>query len=218
MSTYKAEHLKALIRETVREEIRETVAGVIAEVISERYLRKLAEGIAAARPRGVADLDIQGDDEPDDDYTPRPLANHIRGVGQDDPVFQKEPKRDHVRQFGEGTERNTMLNRFFEGTRPLDAVEREAGMFQPGADGIEPPPHYEDEESEQEQDDIPLEESVARPARGAPRREMKDIWRELAGVKDASAPPAIDPAVRQKLEEDRLKRQREMLETRVISG
>jgi hypothetical protein len=116
MATYKADHLKEMIRGVVREEIRGVVANVIAEVLSERYLKQLVE---SAAPR-VNTLSIQGE-EPDDedDNIPHALSNNVLGVGQENPVFKKTPKQDHVRQFGEGDERNDMLSLFFEGTKPI---------------------------------------------------------------------------------------------------
>src|SRR5512147_488005 len=100
MATYKANHLKAMIREVVREEIREVVSSVISEVLAEKFLRQLAESAVASRPRGVSDIAIQGDEEEPDEDIPGPLDNHILGVGQEDPVFKKVPKDDHVRQHG----------------------------------------------------------------------------------------------------------------------
>jgi lysyl-tRNA synthetase class I len=125
---YKADHFKAMIREVVRDEIREVVAQTIAEVLSERYLRKLVEGNATAQPRGVSDLDIEGDEpEPEDDESPGPLANSILGVGQTHRMFHKDSKKHAVKQHeGRSTGNPDITSLFFEGTRPLKETEEDA--------------------------------------------------------------------------------------------
>jgi hypothetical protein len=131
MATYKADHLKVMIREVVRQELREQVAAVISEVLAEKFLRQLAESAAAAQPRGVAHLHIQGDDDQEEEETPSILSNDILGVGQENPRFKKVPKSDGVRQFGENNERNEMLSLFFEGTQPVpkdDSVGMPSGV------------------------------------------------------------------------------------------
>lgn len=116
---FKASDLKDMIRLVVREEMYDVTKMVINEVLSERYLKQLVE---TSRPRGVSNLAIQGD-ETEEEVKPEVLDNDIFGVGQENPVFKKVPKEDHVRQYEEGEERNEMLSLFFEGTRPLDQVE-----------------------------------------------------------------------------------------------
>jgi len=129
MATYKASHLKEMIRQVVREEIKGVVSEVIAEVLSERYLRRLAESVVTAAPRGVSDLHIQGDEEHEEE-TPEVLANSILGVGQRHPMFHKDSSKTKVRQH-EGKRLRTpeqpddMMSRFFEGTRPLKEIEED---------------------------------------------------------------------------------------------
>ncbi len=180
---FKAEQLKEMIRTLVREEIREVVVATINEVLTERYLRKLAESVVSARPRGVSDLDIMGDEEEPDEETPGPLSNSILAPGQENPRFKKVPKDDGVRQFHEGMDRNSMISLFFEGTKPLKESEANA-------------PTAEE-----------LEASV-----GLPSREMKEtigVWNRLdegmtqaalqrkqAGVHGVA--PVVDLAVEEK--------------------
>ncbi len=179
---FKATDLKEMIRTLVREEIREVVVATINEVLTERYLRKLAESAVSARPRGVSDLDIQGDDEEPDEETPGPLSNSILGVGQDDPVFKKVPKDDAVHQFHEGMDRNQMLSLFFQGTRPLKEIEANA----PTAEELETPR-------------MPKELS-----------EQADVWNKMVKGMEKIA-EGKRPVVSQEAEEARIKKMREEL-------
>lgn len=185
MATYKADHLKEMIRQVVREEIRGVIAQTINEVFAERYLRRIIESAAAARPRGVSNLHIQGDDEPGDEEVPRTLANTILGVGQENPVFKKVPKDDGVRQFNEGKdERNEMLSLFFEGTKPIPEDDGEG-----------------------------LPEGVAIPVEKPEVKALTEVWTALATGMEADAArkkPQVDPAA----EEARLKKLRESLDVR----
>lgn len=194
MATYKAEHLKAMIRQVVREEIKGVVSEVISEVLSDRYLKHLAESAAAARPRGVSmNLPIQGDDE-NDEETPTVLSNDILGVGEDNPAYTKESKKDGVRQFESA---NPMLSLFFEGTKPIDVGEDEDDGFD--KDLIEA--------ARAEKATLP--ENKKRP--------VQEVWKELAGVKNVKKPSAPSPEeieALQKREENRLKMMREQLDKR----
>jgi len=193
MATYKAEHLKEMIRTVVREEMRSVVAGVISEVLSERYLKKLAESAVSSQPRGVNHLDIMGDDT-EEDETPSILANNILGVGQENPVFKKTPKDKSVKQFSEDVERNEMLSLFFEGTKPITSSEN--AMPTPG-----------------DTDDAEYEEQA--PPREKPEvKRMTEVWRELAGVNKPAPAPVASPEALEKLEDARLKRLREQLEVK----
>jgi hypothetical protein len=214
MATFKADQLREFVRSVVRKEIKETVASAISEVLSERYLRKLAESAVGARPRGVADLSIMGDDEEPDEEVPHALANTIQGAGQEHPRFQKEPNGNHVRQHNEEFQHNPMLSLFFEGTKPLNVVEREAGMAaEADSEGVQMPPEWTGASDDVEP------EPERRPARQEPtgRRPMNEVWSTLAGVKKVpqAQSETVDVDTRQKLEEDRLKRMREQLEVKV---
>ena len=122
---FKANDLQEMIRRIVREEMGSVVKEAINEILSERYLKKLAESAAGHnRPRGVSNLAIQGDADPEDE-TPEVLSNDILGVGQQNPVFKKGPSSKHVRQHNEGDDRDEMLSLFFEGTRPINEAEAE---------------------------------------------------------------------------------------------
>ena len=187
MATYKADHLKEMIRQVVREEIRGAIAQTISEVFAERYLKQLVESAAAAQPRGVNHLDIQGDDEVDDEEVPHPLRNSILGVGQENPVFKKVPKSAGVRQFSEGKddERNEMLSMFFEGTRLIPTDDSEG-----------------------------MPEGVAIPVEKPEVKALTETWTALAQGMERDAArkkPPVDPAA----EEARLKKLRESLERRV---
>ncbi len=184
---FKAEQLKEMIRTLVREEIREVVGETINEVLSERYLRKLAESAVSARPRGVSDLDIQGDEEEPDEDVPHALANSILGVGQEDPAFKKVPREDHVRQFHEGEERDEILGLFFEGTRPL--AEREAGA--------------------------PTAEELAAPKLPRALAEQTDVWKRMVeGMEkvEQNKRPVTTP----QSEEARIRKLREDLDRRPV--
>ena len=190
MATYKADHLKEMIRQVVREEIRGVISQTISEVFAERYLKNIVESAVAARPRGVNNLSIMGDDEEEEQEIPEPLANTILGVGQEDPVFKKVPKSDGVKQFSEGKDRNEMLSLFFKDTTPFNSSELAA-------------------------DDHAMEgavkESVAPPTKEESR--MTEVWKTLAGVDKPAAPaPVANVADLEKREESRLKMLRERLE------
>jgi hypothetical protein len=215
MAKYKAEHLQEMIRGVVREEVKsllsggmmhEIVASTISEVLSERYLRKLAESAVSARPRGVASLPIAGDDTPEEEFVPQPLANTILGVGQSNPAYEHEEEDEGVVQYQPQNEgkRNDILNMFFEGTRSITSVESEAGMEMPSADGILPAERFV--------------EAPPRKATTAARRPMTEVWKQLAGVKDlpkGNVSEAIDPKILAEREEARLKRMRESLDVKV---
>lgn len=210
MAKYNASQMRELIREVVRSEIKSVVAETISEVLSDRYLRHLAESAAAAQPRGVANLHIQGDDEEPDEEVPHALENSILGVGEENLVFKKEPKDDGVQQFHEGEKRNEMLSLFFEGTRPINELERDAG-YAAAAD--------DDEEGVTVPGMPPAPPPPARPAAPA-RRPMTEVWQTLAGVKPTGDKPAaqaapLSPEAREQFEEARLKRLREQLEVPV---
>jgi hypothetical protein len=195
MATYKAEHLKEMIRTVVREEMRSVVAGVISEVLSDRYLKKLAESAVSSQPRGVNRLDIMGD-ETEEEETPSVLANNILGVGQENPVFKKVQKEKGVKQFSEDVERNEMLSLFFEGTKPITASEN--SMPTPGDTDED----YGNEAVAQ----IPVEKKEV--------KRMTEVWRQLAGVNKPPPAPVASPAELEKLEEARLKRLRDQLEVK----
>lgn len=193
MARYSAEHLKEMIRETVRSEIKRVVAETISEVLSERYLRQLAESAVAARPRGVADLPIMGDEEDPDEPVPRPLANNIRGVGQPHPRFQKTPPERQVKQYNEAAEpgpraldRNGMLSLFFEGTQPIDQRDSAA------SEGVPLPV-----------DDHPEEVS-----------HWQELMRGAEQLSEMKKPAKVaDPS----MEEARIKRMREQLDAKVVA-
>ena len=193
MATYKADHLKAMIREVVRQEIKEVVSGVIAEVLSERYLRHLAEATVRNAPRGVSDLHIQGDDEHEEE-TPEPLANTILGVGQKHPMFHKDSSKtkvqqhESVRRLRTAEQPEDMMSLFFEGTRPLKEIEEE---------------HEEGVSLEKV---APVTESAAEP--------NVAVWGEIAQAMDrvaANKKPMVDPVA----EENRIKKMREALDRKV---
>lgn len=178
---FKAEQLTEMIRTLVRAEIKEVVTQTINEVLSERYLKRLAESVVSSRPRGVADLDIQGDDEEPDEETPHALENNILAPGEENPVFKKVPDDDHVRQVDEGEKRNEMLSLFFEGTRPLKEIEANAPT---------------------------AEELASRLPKAL--QEQTDVWKRMVKGMEESA-ERKRPIVTQEAEEARLKRLRESL-------
>lgn len=175
---FKSTDLKEMIRSLVRQEIKEVVAETINEVLSERYLRQLAES-AVNRPRGVGDtMHIQGDDAIEEP-PPHPLANSREWP------FEKHPmKKDD--KVDEEYEPSTDLDQlFFEGTKPLNEVEKDAP---------------------------PAEEIETRLPKQL--QEQTKVWTALAGLKknQTSGPSAEDKV---KYEEARIKRMREQLETKV---
>jgi hypothetical protein len=186
---FKSSDLQEMIRKIVRSEMKEVVAATINEVLSERYLKGLAESAVAARPRGVNNLHIQGD-EPDDedDNVPHTLANTILGVGQENPVFKKVPKDDGVRQFKEGVDRNEILNLFFEGTKPLQRQEEKA------------------------EEGIPLD--MDNPAIAEAASKWSDLVKQADQLSETRKPIQApkDPAA----EEARIKRMREQLDAKVV--
>ena len=190
MATYKADHLKEMIRGVVRQEIKEVVTNVIAEVLSERYLRQLVEG-AASRPRGVGrTLHIADGDDQDDEGTPEILPNPTHGIYRKHPMKHSDSLEDDDDEpqttIPEGKQRDEMLSLFFEGTKPLKMIE------------------------EQVEEGVPLE-AIADDAKDG-RRPLNEVWMELAGVKKQ---PTVTPAEKsdmEKREEMRLKMLRESLE------
>jgi hypothetical protein len=190
MAKYKADHLIEMIRGVVREEVKLQVKGLVAEtiseVLSERYLRKLIETNAGARPRGVSmSFPIQGDDEPDEDV-PEALDNNIQAPGQPNPRFQKTPKNRSVQQFHEETKRNEMLSLFFEGTQPLDKQEARV------AEGV------------------PLEQ-IAEATDGEGPAKWAELFKDAERLAETKRPIQKDPAA----EEARLARLRAQLDVKV---
>jgi hypothetical protein len=189
MATYKADHLKEMIRSVVRQEIKEVVTNVIAEVLSERYLKQLVE-VNASRPRGVGrTMHIADGDDQDDEGTPEVLPNPTQGIYRKHPMKHSDSLEDDEPQttMPEGKQRDEMLSLFFEGTKPLKQIE------------------------EQVQEGIPLEKIADEPSDG--RRPLTEVWATLAGVKkQPSASPPADASELEKREELRLKRLRESLE------
>lgn len=191
MATYKADHLKAMIREVVRQEIREVVSGVIAEVLSERYLKQIAE--SAARPRGVGPTMhiADGDDHVEED-TPEVLRNRTKGIYKSHPM-KHDDSIDEEEEVGttmpEGKTRNEMLSLFFEGTKPLKEIEA------------------------REEEGVQLEELDAPTEDASGRRPIVEVWQTLAGVGPKKAEVSDDEveAARAR-EERRLKQLRESLE------
>lgn len=225
---FKADQLKEMIRLLVREELTGAVKAAINEILSERYLRQIAE-VAASRPRGVGrTMHIADGDDNDDEGTPEILANTTAGIynkhpmKHDDHLDDDEPELagPSITTIPEGLERDDMMAKFFEGTRPINEIDADAGVsFEIGEDG-----------AVLEEEDAPIQ-ALAAPRRGSPakgkvRRPMTEVWRELAGVKKEGAAPRaaeirpgaplpVDPQVeaeRVKMEEARLKRLRESLE------
>lgn len=184
---FKASDLHEMIRRIVRQEMGSVMKEAINEALSDRFLKHLAENAVGARPRGVSDLSIMGDEEQKDEETPHPLRNTILGVGQEDPVFKKTPKPDHVRQPHEGKNRDEMLSLFFEGTRPLAERERES----------------------------PTEDELNVPALPKPMAEQADIWKRMVQGMDRVAEnkrPMSSP----ESEEARIKKMREELDRKVV--
>jgi len=200
---FKANDLQEMIRSLVRKEMKENLATMLNEVFSERYLSKIVETVSAAKPRGVNNLSIQGDGPDDEDENiPHALANDILGVGQENPVYRKEPKSDGVEQYDENTKRNDMLSLFFENTTPLDAEqyvpdEEEQRVFAEANAHNQPPQRKQQ----------------TRQAQG--RKSQEEVWKELAGVKaPQTTSDTVSMADQEKFEELRLKRMRESLEVR----
>lgn len=191
---FKANDLQEMIRALVRQEMKENLAEMINEVFSERYLRKIVETANGAKPRGVNNLAIQGDDEEEDEEVPHTLQNSILGVGQENPVFKKTPKPDHVRQHGddepldEDTQRNEMLSLFFEGTKPIKAQEEKAD------------------------EGIPLD--MENPVIAEQADRWKDMLKAADQLSEQRKPiqQAKDPAA----EEARIKRMREQLDAKKV--
>lgn len=232
MAKYKADHLKEMIRgvvreevralavEMVREEMRTTAGAVIAEVLSEKFLRKImSEGTVA--PRGVATLEIQGDDAVEEE-APHALSNDILGVGQNNPFFKKDPSEKRVVQYEEEEEVDEAAipdefnSIFFEGTKPLPKM----GASAEEGEGIPLDAFGMNEEAEPAPSPKPArrQQSAFKPApvptRTGSRKPINEVWTTLAGVDKKKDENAIDPAVRAQLEEARLKRLRESLDVK----
>jgi hypothetical protein len=111
---FKANDLKEMIRTIVKQEIRQVVVETINEVLSDRYLRRLAETVAVSRPRGVASLEQMGEPALEED-PPRALEQ------EDEWPYRKHPLK-HDDEIDESSDPMVM---FFEGTKPLDQVEKE---------------------------------------------------------------------------------------------
>lgn len=224
---FKAEQLKEMIRVLVREELTGAVKSAINEILSERYLKQIAE-VAASRPRGVGrTLHIADGDDNYDEGTPEILANTTQGIygkhpmKHDDRLEDDEPEEQGptLTTIPEGIERDDMMAKFFEGTRPINEIDADAGVsFEIGEDG-----------TVLQEEDVPIQQLSSprrgRPAKG-PRRPLSEVWTELAGVNKGDAPTQVaeirpgapipmDPQIqaeRMKMEEMRLKRLRESLE------
>jgi hypothetical protein len=191
---FKAADLKEMIRTIVRQEIKEVVAQTVNEILAERYLRQLAENVAAvARPRGVASLEQMGDDAIEEP-PPHPLANsrewpfekhpskHDDSI--DDPNNDDKDYDVDYRKKGDDP-----MSIFFEGTKPLSEIESNAPSEDDLASTVGP---------------APLPKNL---------NEQKRVWTTLAGVKDVKK-PTIDADEKVRFEEARLKRMREQLEVK----
>ena len=209
---FKANDLQEMIRSLVRKEMKENLATMLNEVFTERYLSKIVETVSNAKPRGVNNLTIQGDGpEDEDENVPHTLANTILGVGQENPVYRKEPKDDGVEQYEESTKRTDMLSLFFEGTTPM------TGEYDTDAGAAFAP----DEEEQKVLDEAraftpPPPQQRIKQAPKPGRRSQEEVWKELAGVKAISKQEshAVSVADQEKFEELRLKRMRESLEVK----
>jgi hypothetical protein len=119
MARFKAGDLQEMIRTIVRQEIREVVSTTINEVLSERYLKEVARRVSEAatisRPRGVASLEIMGDDAVEEE-PPEPLDNDSKWPFEQHPIKKEQLVR----------ESRDPMEMFFEGTRPLADLEKEA--------------------------------------------------------------------------------------------
>jgi hypothetical protein len=221
---FKAEQLKELIRILVREELTGAVKQAINEILSDRYLQQIAEA-AASRPRGVGrTMHIADGDDNYEEGTPEILSNTTMGIynkhpmKHDDRLEDDEPELvgPSISTIPEGIDPNDMRSLFFEGTRPINEIDADAGVV------------FNLEEGDDEGVPVP---QVARsapsrapaPSRTPARRPLNEVWSELAGVKKEASraeirpgsPLPVDPQVeaeRMKFEEARLKRLRDSLE------
>ena len=185
---FKANDLQEMIRTLVRKEMKENLASMMNEIFSERYLSKIVETVSNAKPRGVNNLSIQGDDDEEDEEVPHTLSNIILGVGQENPVFKKVPKSDGVKQFKEEIDRNGILNLFFEGTKPLQNKEQVA------------------------EEGIPLD--MENPVIAEAANKWSDLVKQADQLSETRKPVVSqkDPAA----EEARIKRMREQLDAKRV--
>ena len=230
---FKAEQLKEMIRVLVREEIKDVVKATINEVLSERYLKELAE-VAASRPRGVSrTLHIADGDDAEEEGVPQILANTTRGIYgrhpikhsdsiDDDEAGQEGPK---VTTIPEGHERDEFMSLFFEGTKPINEMEREAGVDDLD-DSAAMLAEMEGQNPMPEIPDVPLPHRKDPAKKTKARRTAEQLWTTLAGVKPGQQESPERQALNeeqdrkkmQELEEKRLERLRASLDVPAYPG
>lgn len=106
----KRSELRTMIAQIVSEELRKQLPGVISEM----YLRKLTvEAFAVKHGRSRLREVMQGEEDDEEEETPRPIPNDDQGIFKKNPLVKESsnPLRDGP------------LAEFYEGTSPLSEME-----------------------------------------------------------------------------------------------